>query len=279
LKHQQRQQESTTGNIAKIPFCDAIFPGQKIYHPKNGLLDVVTISGTRQIPPPASHWINPRGKRLAVATVFWEQHTKSTKKPVLGRNRVSRKVEKEKVLSLKQLASFLPPPLELVLQECCPPIPLSLNNLLGTILLEPGPIPNGRIVVQRNCYEPGYLFAIKMNESGKFLRLKGNNRVFAHSRACRSEGALCYALDTALKLSSEFIVDLLHGHKAQIQIQSQIDCPNGEYFLFHDNNGRVNGKQRVIAVAKKLSPTRFVLALSNSRYSTETMEYYYIDRK
>jgi hypothetical protein len=77
LKHQQRQQESTTGNIAKITFRDAIFPGQKIYHPKNGLLDVVTILGNCQITPPASHWINPRGKRLAVATVFWEQHTKS----------------------------------------------------------------------------------------------------------------------------------------------------------------------------------------------------------
>jgi hypothetical protein len=190
LKNQQCQQESTTGNIATIPFRDAIFPGQKIYHPNNGLLDVVTILGTRQIPPPASHWINPSGKRLAVARVFWEQHTKSTKKRVLGRNRVSRKVEKEKVLSLKQLASFFPTPLELVLQECCPPIPLSLNNLLGIILSEPGPIPNGRIVVQCNCYEPGYLFAIKMTESGKFLMLQGKNRVFAHSRACQSEGAL-----------------------------------------------------------------------------------------
>jgi uncharacterized protein Veg len=227
----------------------------------------------------ASHWINPRGKRLAVATVFWEQHIESTIKHVLGRNHVSRKVEKEKVLLLKQLASFLPPPLELVLQECCPPIPLSLNNLLGIILSEPGPIPNGRIVVQRNRYEPGYLFAIKMAESGKFLWLRGNNRVFAHSCAWCSEGSLRYELDTDLKLSSEFIVDLLHGHKTQIQIRSQIDCPNGEYFLFHDNNGRVNGKQRVIAVAKKLSPTQFALALNNSRYSTETMEYYYIDRK
>jgi hypothetical protein len=94
-----------------------------------------------------------------------------------------------------------------------------------------------------------------MTENGKFLRLKGNNRVFAHSLACCSEGALRYTLDTDLKLSSEFIVDLLHGHKAQIQIRLQIDCPNGEYFLFHDNNGRVNGKQRVVAVAKKLSPT------------------------
>jgi uncharacterized protein Veg len=90
---------------------------------------------------------------------------------------------------------------------------------------------------------------------------------------------LRYALDADLKLSSEFIVDLLHGHKAQIQIPSQINCPNGEYFLFHDNNGQVNGKQRAIAVAKKLSPTQFVLALNNCRYSTETMEYYYIDRK
>jgi hypothetical protein len=117
-------------------------------------------------------------------------------------------------------------------------------------LSEPGPIPNGRIVVQHNCYKPGYLFAIKMTERGKFLRLKGNNWVLAHSRACRSEGALRYALDTDLKLSSEFIVDLLHGHKAQIQIRLQIDCPNGKSFLFHDNNGQVNGKQRVIAVAK-----------------------------
>jgi uncharacterized protein Veg len=125
----------------------------------------------------------------------------------------------------------------------------------------------------------GYLLQIKMTESGKFLRLKGKNRVFAHSRACRSDGSLRYELDTDLKLSSEFIVDLLHGHKTQIQIRSRIDCPNGEYFLFHDNNGRVNGKQHVIAVAKKLSPTRFALALNNSHYSTETMEYYYIDCK
>jgi hypothetical protein len=118
-----------------------------------------------------------------------------------------------------------------------------------------------------------------MTESGKFLWLKGNNQVFAHSRTCRSEGALRYALETDLKQSSEFIIDLQHGHKAQIQIRSQIDCPNNKYFLLHDNNRQVTGKQRVIAFAKKLSPTRFDLALKNCRYSTETVEYYFIDRK
>jgi hypothetical protein len=52
----------------------------------------------------------------------------------------------------------------------------------------------------------------------------------------------------------------------------------GEYFLLHDNNRQSKGKRGVIAVARKLSPTWFIIALHNKRYNTKEMEYYYLDK-
>jgi hypothetical protein len=136
-------------HTAKVAFHDAIFPGQKLYQPVNGKLLVVWKSQRRLMEPPANAWPNPRGKQRSTQTVFWDQHTKSTKKRVLGRNRLA-KAKKEMVisLSLKEILEVLPSQFELVLQEYNSPLKLSLNNLLGAILGE-DPVPNKKINAEK----------------------------------------------------------------------------------------------------------------------------------
>jgi hypothetical protein len=76
---------------------------------------------------------------------------------------------------------------------------------------------------------------------------------YRYASACRPEGSLGFALKTNLDVTSTFILDIIHGHKAQLQLRSRFGNPKGEYFLLHDNNGRSRGKRNVIAVARKLS--------------------------
>jgi hypothetical protein len=126
-----------SNNPSKVAFRDAIFLGQKLYQPVDGKLLVVSKSQKRIMEPPANAWPNPRGMQ----TIFWDQHTKSTKKRVFGRNHLA-KAKKEKVisLSLREILDILPSRFELVLQEYNSPLELSLNNLLGAILGE-DPVP------------------------------------------------------------------------------------------------------------------------------------------
>jgi hypothetical protein len=86
-------------NPSKVAFRDAIFPGQKLYQPVDGKLLVVSKSQKRLMEPPANAWPNPSSRQKSTQTVFWDQHTQSTKKRVLGRNRLA-KAKKEKVISL-----------------------------------------------------------------------------------------------------------------------------------------------------------------------------------
>jgi hypothetical protein len=102
--------------------------------------------------------------------------------------------------------------------------------------------------------------------------------LFEIAQECCNEGGLRFALVTNLSATSAFILNILHGHKAQLQLRCRVDNMTGDYFLLHDNNRRSKGKRGVIAVARKLSSTRFISALHNKRYNTEEMEYYYLDK-
>jgi hypothetical protein len=100
-RQQQRDVDSSHdyNNPSKVAFRDAtfrnaIFLGQKLYQPVNGKLLVVSKSQKRLMEPPANAWPNPSSRQKSTQTVFWDQHTQSTKKRVLGRNRLAKAKKK-----------------------------------------------------------------------------------------------------------------------------------------------------------------------------------------
>jgi hypothetical protein len=255
-KQQQRDdarvQDKTI--LSKFSFRDVIFSGQNLYHPVGGKLCIITRKGERTVQPPASKWPSRRLHQQSEQTVYWEQHTKSTNKRVLGRNRIAKpKTEKIVTLTAKEVVTLLPTRLVLVLQEYNPPLELSLNNLLGVVLGENGPVPKRRIEAEERTRKPGFYFVIRIESTNERLTQAFGDHPYDHARACCSQGALRFALTHNLSATSAFIIDLLHGPKAQIQLRSRADNPNGEYFLLQDNNRRSKGKRTILAIAKKLT--------------------------
>jgi hypothetical protein len=122
----------------------------------------------------------------------------------------------------------------------------------------------------------GFFFAAQRGNSKEWCQLNGPS--YGCASACRREGSLRFALKTNLEATSTFILDILHGHKTQLQLRSRFGNPKGEYFLLHDNNGRSRGKWNVIADARKLYLPRFILALNNNKYETQEIEYFYLDK-
>jgi hypothetical protein len=265
------------GNHHKAAFRDAIFPNQNLYHPVDGKLCIISRTGKRIVNPPADKWHNPRINKRPTQTVFWDQHTRATNKRVLGRKHLLKaKSEMIVTLSLDKVLKFFPTRLEIVLQEYNVPLELSINNLLAAVIGEPDPVPNERIIAEKRRRKPGFFFAMK-TVNDEIRGLKGANLLFEIARECRNKGGLCFALVMNLSATSAFIFSILHGHKAQLQLRCRFD-KTGEYFLLHGNNRRSKGKRGVIAVARKLSPNWFIIALHNKRYNTEEMEYYYLDK-
>jgi hypothetical protein len=114
-----------------------------------------------------------------------------------------------------------------------------------------------------------FFFAVQWGNSKEWCRLNGPS--YGYASACRCEGSLRFALETNLDVTSTFILDILHGHKAQLQLRSRFGNPKGEYFLLHDNNGRSRGKRNVIAVARKLSLSCFILALNTTNMKLQKL--------
>jgi hypothetical protein len=165
--------------------------------------------------------------------------------------------------------------LEIVLQEYNVPLELSINNLLAAVIGEPDPVPNERVIAEERCRKPGFFFAMK-TVNDKMKQLEGADLLFEIARECRNEGGLHFALVTNLSATSAFILNILHGHKAQLQLRCRVNNPTGKYFLLHNNNIRLKGKRGVNDVARKLSSSRFIFALHSKRYNTKEMENYTI---
>ena len=279
IKKQKRDEERNsklTKKDSSVPFRDAIWPNQNLYHPVEGMLSLFSAKFSRTIRPPAYDWPHVRGKRAPGETVFWDQKTQSTKKRVLGNNhRKKSRSEKIVVLTWKQM-QLLPSKLEVILQFGSHPLYLSINNLLGFVLEEKGPVPNKRLIACRLSNRPGYRFALN-SSTNDTIHLKGKNLGYSYAKLCISEGGLRFALNTSLQLSSQFIINLLHSHHARRQLRNRNGNPTGEYFILYDNNARKKGKRMVLAIAIQISRLRFVLCLFNDRYQSASMDYFYLD--
>jgi hypothetical protein len=131
---------------------------------------------------------------------------------------------------------------------------------------------------QRKGLGHSYYFGIQPQNSTEIHTLTGDNLAYKDRYVCRGEGALRYAFTNNIVAMTDFILNILHSYNAQRQIRSRPYTPTGEYFLLHDNNRRGHGKRLVLAVARKLSHTRFFLALYNNRYLTDEMDYFCLDR-
>jgi hypothetical protein len=117
--------------------------------------------------------------------------------------------------------------LKIVLQEYNVPLELSINNLLAAIIGEPDPVPNERKIAEERRRKPGFFFAMKTVKD-KIRRLEGANLLFEIARECCNEGGLRFALVTNLSATLAFILNILHGHKAQLQLRYQVDNTTGK---------------------------------------------------
>jgi hypothetical protein len=80
----------------------------------------------------------------------------------------------------------------------------------------------------------GFFFAVQRDNSKEWCQLDGPS--YGYESACQREGSLRFALKTNLDVTSTFILNILHGHKAQLQLRSRFGNPKVEYFLLHYNN-------------------------------------------
>jgi hypothetical protein len=166
--------------------------------------------------------------------------------------------------------------LEIILQEPNYPLELSIINLLREVLDEKDPVPNKRILVGRQRGKKGFFLSVQLLDMLERKIVLGPNISYENGRACRSEGGLRFALNTNLQATSAFILHIVHGHTAQLQLRSRRFNSIGEYFLLW--NGRIQGKRFIVAVVRKLSSSRFIMALVNERYNTDKMDYFYLDK-
>jgi uncharacterized protein Veg len=277
-KRLMRKTSSNSEADNTAPFRDVIFKGQNLYHPSDGKIHVYHLGGHRCIDPPAYQWPYIRAKRQIGDDDFWEQSTRTSSKIVLGNNRRKKRNRSSdvKTLTVKQLKILLPGHLEIVFQAFCPPLFLSLNNLLGCVLNEPQAVPNNRMFARNRRRKTGFHFEVQPSgDNDNSIPFLG--RRFQNRHQCLTEGSLLFCANKDVISSSKFIGRLLQKNNAKRQTDVRAGNPSGEYFLLHNNNGRTKSKRSVIAVVKQITSSRYVVALVNETYGTETMDYFYID--
>ena len=231
----------------KLPFKDGIWPGQRIFQPIGDKLHVWDANNSYIIEPPALSWTHIRGKRSFPATNYWAQSTRSTKKKVIGGNRTpnfrrvkdsskanhiatpgNMKVKKARLmdvtyLSPTQVIMLLPNFLEVAFQAYCPPLYLSLNNLLGSMMGEANAVSNKRIVTE--THGKGKFYSLKILDAGlTCVTYHHYQKRYTFARDCRTDGIL----DMARTLHPNILAKTLSRLLQSPAVERQLAGPNSQ---------------------------------------------------
>ena len=280
-KKEMKECQSEGGDEHELHFAfrDGIWPGQNVYQPNvNGKLSVWNKNGKKDIDPPAANWPNPRGKRSHASHAFWDQPTRSTRKRVLGGNRQKKRGREQKMVEVKnnQLCFILPDPLEIVFQAFCPPLYLSLPNLLGDIIGESVSLPKRRIKVQKKRRK-GFRFSI-LDKQMKEIAAPAPISTYSCPCECRMNESLRFAIHHGVVVLSRYIFKLIDDPLAKKQLEHRDTSSRTEYLLVHCNDRRTKSKRQVVAVVTILNTMTVAFVLTNDKYKTERMEFVLLHR-
>ena len=258
----------------RMVFRDAIFPKQYLYQPVDGHLIVVTRGGRKLVAPPASNWPSCNIATPKEDSIYWNIGTRDSKKRVLGVNRVRKKMKVAVKLEFTwtEIADILPSPHVLLYQNACTPLCLSINNLLGTALGEPHPVPNERIILKRRKKNQGFTFGVK-DETGVIHFLLPPDLAFGFQHECKVFGSILFAEQKDKSALTKYVFGLLDSPAARVQISERSPILDKDYYIIHDNNRRALCKRSNAGIVKKLNDTTVVLVLMNEHYRDEKMTY------